>query len=86
MTQPADWERLRALFEDALASPPEERSVFLDEHINGNDTLRREIESLLAAHDAARNFLDGPRLWLPCRCGFPMVRTSSSRRLNARSA
>jgi eukaryotic-like serine/threonine-protein kinase len=56
---PPDWIRLRALFEGTLACPPEARGAYLDEHVDGDDGLRRELESLLAAHEAADGFLAG---------------------------
>jgi serine/threonine protein kinase/Tol biopolymer transport system component len=55
---PADWERLRALFEGALAYSARERAAFLAEH-SRDQSLRREVESLLAAHEAAGGFLSG---------------------------
>ncbi|CAN5686273.1 hypothetical protein BH24ACI4_BH24ACI4_23660 [soil metagenome] len=61
MTLPADWERLRALFEGTLALPPAERAAFLHDNINGDDdVLRCEVESLLVAHNAAESFLHVP--------------------------
>ena len=37
--------------------PSEERAAFLDEACGGDDELRREVDSLLAAHEAAVGFL-----------------------------
>jgi eukaryotic-like serine/threonine-protein kinase len=58
----ADWDLLQAIFEGALDRPTAERAAFLDESTNGDSNLRREIESLLAAHDAAGEFLSAPAL------------------------
>ena len=58
----ADWDLLQAIFEGALDRPKAERAAFLDESTNGDSNLRREIESLLAAHDAAGEFLSAPAL------------------------
>ena len=58
----ANWEALQALFEGALAHPKEERAGFLDEHTNGDAALRREVESLLGAHESAGGFLSTPAL------------------------
>ena len=49
----AEWELLRGLFEGALERPTHERAAFLDEHTKDDPALRREIESLLAAHESA---------------------------------
>jgi eukaryotic-like serine/threonine-protein kinase len=53
----AEWELLRGLFEGALERPTHERAAFLDEHTKNDPVLRREIESLLAAHESAGPFL-----------------------------
>jgi eukaryotic-like serine/threonine-protein kinase len=60
MTAHPEWDRLRKLFEAAVARPPGDRAAFLDEHTQGDDAIRREIESLLAAHEAAAQFLKQP--------------------------
>jgi non-specific serine/threonine protein kinase/serine/threonine-protein kinase len=54
------WQRPKEVFLAALARPPELRSAFLDEACGGDDELRREVDSLLAAHDAAGSFLSNP--------------------------
>lgn len=49
------------LFAGAMGLPPgDARAKFLAEHCAGNDALRREVESLLAAHDEAGDFLRPP--------------------------
>ena len=53
----AEWELLRGLFEGALERPTHERAAFLDEHTKNDPILRRDIESLLAAHESAGPFL-----------------------------
>ena len=58
----AEWELLRGLFEGALERPRHERSAFLDEHTKNDPRLRREIESLLTAHESAGAFLSAPAL------------------------
>ena len=55
-----NWDALQGLFEGALACPTEDRAAFLDQHTNGDAALRREIESLLAAHERAGGFLSTP--------------------------
>src|SRR5689334_5490201 len=56
MSEP-EWERLRALFEGALERAPNQRAAFLHERVGSDASLRREVESLLAAHGAAASFL-----------------------------
>ena len=60
MITPANWERIRALFQRALEHPADERATFLREQSDGDEAIRREVE--LAAGGARRGegFLDGP--------------------------
>src|SRR5437879_6340072 len=48
---PEQYEHLTALFHAALEIAPGERAAFLDQVSNGDTDLRRELESLLAAHE-----------------------------------
>jgi tetratricopeptide (TPR) repeat protein/tRNA A-37 threonylcarbamoyl transferase component Bud32 len=59
MASPA-WERQKELFQAALTRAPAARGAFLDEACGGDGALRREIESLLAAHEEAGGFLSRP--------------------------
>ena len=68
---PLEWEELRALFEGALERAPKERAAFLDHHTKGEPDLRREIESLLAAHQNGGQFLSTPALGPPARDRSP---------------
>ena len=61
MITPENWERIRTLFQAAMELPIEARAAFLREHGDGDESVRREVESLLAAHDDAPSLLDGPR-------------------------
>src|SRR5262245_45847842 len=54
---PADWERLEALWEVASALPPNQRAEMLRSHAV-DDALREELESLLARARAAEAFFD----------------------------
>ncbi len=49
---PARWERVRAILDEAFERPASERSAYLDGACAGDAALRAEIESLLAADDA----------------------------------
>ena len=53
------WTTVDGLLEAALEREPQERASFLREACAGNETLRREVESLLA-HERAEDFLDRP--------------------------
>ncbi|HYN09612.1 MAG TPA: protein kinase [Vicinamibacterales bacterium] len=54
------WERARALFQRALDLPDAQRATFLTAECEGDEAIRREVEDLLAAHDAAGGFLETP--------------------------
>jgi hypothetical protein len=52
------WQRVTDLFNAALERQPAERAAFLDAACASDADLRAEVESLLAAHDAADGFLE----------------------------
>ena len=54
------WRRTKELFEAALGLPSEQRTLLLDEACVGEPELRREVESLLASHGEAGDFLEEP--------------------------
>jgi eukaryotic-like serine/threonine-protein kinase len=47
------WQRLERLFDQALSLSTRERSVFLDRHCSDDESLRSELESLLATHEGS---------------------------------
>ncbi len=47
------WQRAKQVLDDAIAVDTGERSSFLDRACDGDAELRREVESLLSAHDQA---------------------------------
>ena len=54
------WARINDLFHQALQRPADDRATFLDAACAGDDRLRREVESLLAAHEQAEDFIERP--------------------------
>jgi tRNA A-37 threonylcarbamoyl transferase component Bud32 len=50
------------LYDQALELEPERRDAFLREACAGDEELRREVESLLAAHESAEGFIDQPAI------------------------
>jgi len=44
----SDWQRVKLLLADALEEPPEKRTAFIQRSCNGDTTLMREVEALLA--------------------------------------
>src|SRR5438270_13376715 len=58
---PESWKQVKELFESALDQPPADRAQFLREQCP-DESLRREIEKLLANHKEAGNFLSNPAM------------------------
>ncbi len=54
------WARLKTVLQGALQEPPDSRGEFLDRACAGDDSLRREVESLLAALGESEGFLSRP--------------------------
>ena len=55
---PERWRQIESLFVQAVDRPPSERDLFLDELCQGDDELRRELESLLACDDPDRSLIE----------------------------
>ena len=56
------WQEIDRLFDAALERAPAERASFLADACAGDDELRREVESLLEAHDRAGTFIESPAM------------------------
>ena len=54
------WQQIDNLLQSALARSPEERSAFLARACDEDELLRSEVESLIASHEDASNFLETP--------------------------
>jgi len=54
------WHQVQQLFDAALQHSPEKRQAFLEQECGSNQELRKEVESLLAAHDASGSFMAEP--------------------------
>ncbi|MGH9847189.1 MAG: protein kinase domain-containing protein, partial [Blastocatellia bacterium] len=51
------WKEIEDIYHAALERTEDQRAPFLEAACSGNDDLRREVESLLAANDQATGFL-----------------------------
>jgi serine/threonine protein kinase/tetratricopeptide (TPR) repeat protein len=58
------WNKIDALFDEALGVPPDERAAFLDRACGGDRELRQAVERLIAADEDAKTFLERPPLVL----------------------
>jgi serine/threonine protein kinase/Tfp pilus assembly protein PilF len=65
--KPERWQQLDELFHSALERAPRERAAFLDEACAGDESLRRQLEKLLAAHEEAGSFIENPAMEVEAR-------------------
>ena len=61
------WQQVEQLYHAALLLDENRRAAFLVESCSGDESLRREVESLLAHHEKADDFLEVPALEEPAR-------------------
>ena len=57
---PERWERIEHLYHATLEREPDRRAPFLAETCAGDEALRWEVESLVAAHDRAGDLIEAP--------------------------
>src|ERR1043166_8165588 len=57
---PERWQRVKEIFQAALERAPSDRSKFLDDACDVDKSLRRDVDSLLAAHEKTGEFIDAP--------------------------
>src|SRR5438105_3507878 len=59
---PERWDKVKALFDAALAKAPSERHALLESACPDDAELRSEVERILADHEGAGSFLEKPLL------------------------
>ena len=52
------WHQIESLYHFARELKPEQRQAYLDSACTGDESLRDEVESLLAQEDRAAHFLE----------------------------
>lgn len=57
---PEQWQQVKEVFEGALECDPAERNAFLEKACTGNQTIKQEVDSLLAAHEQDSGFMNTP--------------------------
>jgi serine/threonine protein kinase/tetratricopeptide (TPR) repeat protein len=57
---PDHWQRVKEVFGAALGRAPADRAAYLDQTCGTEEAVRREVESLLAAHQSSDTFLNTP--------------------------
>ena len=54
------WNRVKSVFSDALDRPPSERTAFVAEACGEDESMRRDVESLLDSDRQAGSFIETP--------------------------
>ena len=57
---PERWQKIDRLFHQTLEREPGERTVFLAQACADDESLRTEVEALIASHDRAETFIETP--------------------------
>src|SRR5262245_50735186 len=57
-----EWERVNQLFHELTERKDEERADFIERAVQHDPALRHEVQSLIAAHDGDKGFLEQPAL------------------------
>ena len=60
--KPDRWQKVDEIFHAALQHKPDERKAFIEEACQGDEELRREIDSLLAEERGADQFIEQPAM------------------------
>ncbi len=60
--KPERWHEIVRLYYAALERKPEERAAFVREECRGDESLRKEVESLVACRPKAEKFMESPAL------------------------
>jgi serine/threonine protein kinase len=55
---PEHWRRVKAIFQSAIEMEPHSRPPFLDVECNGDESLRHEVERMLASDESNPGFLE----------------------------
>src|SRR5438132_123190 len=54
------WQKVKEIFQAVLERAPEDRSAFLARTCGEDESLRKEVESLIASHEKTGTFIDAP--------------------------
>ena len=60
MMTPKRWQKVKEIFHAALDKPAVERTQFVGDACDGDEELRKEVESLLASSEKDGSFIDSP--------------------------
>jgi serine/threonine protein kinase/tetratricopeptide (TPR) repeat protein len=65
--EPERWQKIESIYHAAFEMAPADREAFLEEACDGDESLRHEVLSLLAASSATEEFLNAPALHVAAR-------------------
>ncbi len=55
---PERWQKVKEIFQAALDRALEDRSAFLSSACGGDESLRREVESLIESHEKGGSVIE----------------------------
>ena len=58
--EPGRWGRITDIYHSTIARPPEERASFLGEECHGDESLRKQVEAMVKAHERSGDFIESP--------------------------
>jgi eukaryotic-like serine/threonine-protein kinase len=58
--KPERWQQVDRIFQEALERAPDDRAAFINEACEDDDSLRREVEALIAADGKAGSLIEAP--------------------------
>jgi len=64
---PERWRQITSIFQVAVQRDASSRAAYLNDACAGDDSLRREVEGMLASHDQASSFIEEPALNVAAR-------------------
>ena len=56
------WRKVKEIYQSVAGREPQERDAFLSQACAGDESLRKEVESLLACRSEAENLMASPAL------------------------
>jgi serine/threonine protein kinase/Tol biopolymer transport system component len=68
---PERWQKVESIFQKALDADSGQRASVLEDSCAGDESLRREVESLLAQHENAGEFIERPAFAGPTDAPLP---------------
>ena len=68
---PERWQKIESIFQKALDADSSHRASVLEDSCAGDESLRVEVESLLAQHENAGEFIERPAFAGPADAPLP---------------